>query len=106
MARYQRKVDLLIAMQIREDAQKYHEEYIEKVKHEHGHHLEKLEGPPILEVKQNEGDEPMTLSNGVIIMPGHFYAESADFTREPFGISDEELANEYVEVEDEPTTPG
>jgi len=100
MAKYQRKADLLIAMQIREDMKKHHEDYLDRIRHDHEHAVADVPDPPAIEVLQNDSESPIVLSNGVVVLPGHYYAESSDFTREPFGISDEELASEYVEVTD------
>lgn len=96
---YQRRADLLVAMQIREDTEKYHQEYLDKVKHEHEHHLARLEGPPSMEVHQNDSELPLVLSNGVVVQPGNFHAINLT-SGEPFGISAEELEAEYVEAND------
>ncbi len=120
----QRRRDLEVFMAARQEAEDHHIEYVERLtkdhkmrfyeemtkdgqdeehrsivhrlEHEHQEKMDKLNKrePEVLEVEKNDTELPLVLSNGVVVLPGHYYVAGDN----PFGISDEELATEYVEV--------
>jgi uridine kinase len=110
MTKYVNKGEKEAKKQVVAEAQKFHEKFIADLEKENARNLaaqikdfkdkheeQKVKDSAVTEydVKQNKKKEPLTLSNGVIVLPGGYYVEDAPA---PFAISEEEFARNYVEA--------
>lgn len=95
MTKIRHREEMRSLLRLRDQFQRDHEEYLERVKAQHRATMESMTSTPIYEARKNETNEPLVLSNGAIVLPGGYYVEG----ERTFGISAEEYAAQYEEVE-------
>ena len=85
----------VVNAEIDKELDKQHADILHHLDLEHTQIMAALVPPTVYEVSKNEDGLPLVLRNGVIILPGHFYV---DHPENPFGISPDEMKQQYVEV--------